>query len=153
MNERLNQAVIDAVGEIFQTVLGIKVNNTEPVEKDINENKYELNVVISILGEISGTITLKSSKKLSSLIASKMLGVEVEEDSDDMKDAAREFLNIIMGGIKRHYSSENLFDISVPILIIGGDCAVYTKARRNDKVSLIDFNYNSDHFCVEIYLK
>jgi CheY-specific phosphatase CheX len=70
-----------------------------------------------------------------------------------MKDAAREFLNIIMGTIKRHYSSGNPFDISVPTIIIGGDYLVYTKARKDDNVSLIDFNYNGNFFCVEIYLK
>lgn len=153
MNERLNHAVINAIEEIFQTMLGVKVTSNAPIEKYINEEQYELNIVISIVGELSGAITLKSSKKLAIIIASKMLSTSVEEDSDDMKDAVGEFLNIVMGAIKRHYSSTNPFDISVPTTIIGGNYLVYTKASKNDKVSVINFNYDGNSFCVEIYLK
>ena len=153
MNERLNHAVINAIEEIFQTMLSVSVVSKIPIEKYINEEKYELNVVIGIFGELTGAITLKSSKKLANIIASKMLNNQVKDDSDDMKDAVGEFLNIVMGAIKRHYSSSNPFDISVPTTIVGGDYLVYTKASKQDKVSVINFNYNGNSFCVEIYLK
>jgi CheY-specific phosphatase CheX len=153
MNERLNQAVKNAIEETFYTMLNVRVIGNDPVEKVINGARYELNVVIGIVGEISGAITLKGSKKLATSIASNMLGIEIEENSDDMKDAIGEFLNIVMGVIKRHYSSDNPFDISVPTTILGEDYLVYTKASKNDKVSLIDFKYNGESFCIEIYLK
>lgn len=153
MNEKLNQAVINAIEEIFQTMLGIKVNSKLPKEKFIDEVKYELNVVISIVGELTGTITLKGTRKLASVIASKMINEEVDEKSDDIMDAIGEFLNIIMGAVMRHYSSDNAFDISVPTVIMGDDYLVYTKASKNDKVSIIDFDNNENHFCIEIYLK
>ncbi len=153
MNEKLNQAVIKSIEEIFEKMIGVNVKNNEPIQKTINEVKYDLNVVISIVGELTGSITLKTSKELACFITSKMLGFNVEKDSDDIKDAIGEFLNILMGMIKRYYSSENLFDVSIPTVIIGDDYLVYTKASKNDKVSLIDFNYNGNAFCIEIYLK
>lgn len=153
MNDKLNQAVIKSIEEIFEKMIEVKVKNNEPIQKTINEVKYDLNIVISIIGELSGSITFKISKELAHFITSKMLGFNVEKDSDDIKDAIGEFLNIIMGIVKRNYSSKNIFDISIPTVIIGDDYLVYTKASKNDKVSLIDFNYNGNSFCIEIYLK
>lgn len=153
MSEKLNQAVIKSVEEIFEKMINVNVKKNEPIQKNINETKYDINVVISIVGELTGSITLKISKVLACFITSKMLGFDVEKDSDDIKDAIGEFLNIILGIVKRNYSSKNLFDISIPTVIIGDDYIVYTKASKNDKVSLINFNYNGSNFCIEVYLK
>src|SRR4030042_2672995 len=96
MNEKLNQAVIKSIEEIFQKMIGVVVKSNEPIQKVINDVKYDLNIVISIVGEFTGSITLKISKKLACFITSKMLGINVDIDSDDIKDAIGEFLNIVM---------------------------------------------------------
>ena len=153
MNEKLNNAVLDAVKDMFKTMLSEEIQSGNIVEKNIDEPKFEVNVVISFVGKITGAITLKGSKKLAKDITSKMLGFEVEDESDDIKDAVGEFLNIIMGAIKRNYSEDNAFDISVPTVVIGSDYVIYTKAERSDKVSIIDFIFKENKFIVEIYQK
>jgi chemotaxis protein CheX len=83
-----------------------------------------------------------------------MLGMEVEEGSDDMKDAVGEMLNMVVGNAKTRYSSENnTFKVSVPTTIIGEDYTIHIKANASDKISLLNFNCNNDAMSIEVYLK
>ena len=153
MNEKMNKAVIQAAEEIFMKMLNIKVENKTPKEKNIDETKYEVNVVISLVGDLNGAITLKCPMKLACGVASKMLDIDIEKNSEDMRDAIGEFMNIIVGAVHRYYSDSKTFNISVPSVIVGEDYLVYTKASKNDKVAIIEFNYNDNEFSIEIYLK
>ena len=112
MNEKMNMAVIHAVEEIFIKMFNMKVKNKAPLEKNIDQTKHEVNIVISLVGELNGAITLKSSMKLACDVTSKMLNMDIEKNSEDMRDAIGEFMNIIVGTIHRHYSDSKIFDIS-----------------------------------------
>ena len=149
----MNIAVITAVEEIFIKMFNIKVKNKTPLEKNIDKTKHEVNVVISLVGDLNGAITLKSSMKLACDIAGKMLDMNIEKDSEDMRDAIGEFMNIIVGSIHMHYSDSKTFNISVPSIIVGEDYLVYTKASKNDKVTIIEFIYENNEFSIEVYLK
>ncbi len=149
----MNKAVIFATEEIFNKMFNINVKNNIPLEKKIDESKYDVNIIITLVGELNGAFTLKCSMKLACDIASKMLEIKIEKDSEDMRDAVGEFMNIIVGAIHRHYSDSKTFEISVPSIIIGEDYLVYTKASKSDKVTIIDFIYDNNKFSIEIYLK
>lgn len=154
MDNTLNRSVIKAAGEIFSNYLGWDIKGRIPVERPINESYKEVSVIISFVGSISGAITMKCSKKLATEIASGMLGTEVEKDSDDMKDAVGELLNMIIGAAKNYYSSGvDPFKISVPTIVIGEDYVVHIKASNKDKISLLDFLCNQDGMSMEIFLE
>jgi len=154
MDNAFNKSLIKATGEIFQSMAGAAVSCKPPVEKTIKDTTAETSVIITFVGSISGAVTLKCSKKFASMIASQMLGTDVEEGSEDMKDAIGELLNMIVGSAKAHYSSDgDPFKISVPTIIIGEDYTVHIKADPNDKVSLLDFSCNGDTMGIEVYLK
>ncbi len=153
MDTTLNQAVIKATEDIFDSMLGWDVKGKAPVEKPINASSAETSVIISIVGNVSGAITLKCTKKLAGEIASGMLGMDVDEDSDDLKDAIGELLNMIVGTAKTRYSSVDAFKVSVPTTIMGGDYAMHIKASSGDKISLIDFDCDHGGLSIEVFLK
>jgi len=152
MNQRLNQSVIAATTEMFSSMLGWDVESQPPVEQAINEPAAEVSALISFVGNPSGVMALKCSLGFATRIASQMLGMDIAADSDDMKDAVGEFLNMIIGRAKTQYSIDEAFKISVPTLIIGEDYAVHISAKTSETVAALTFNYESDGMTIEVVL-
>ena len=100
MNDALNEAVRAATTEICQTVLGKHVTSGPATVAKAESRHYETSVVISFVGSISGAFALRCSMKVGAAIASQMLGTQIAEASDDMKDAVGEFFNMIVGAAK-----------------------------------------------------
>lgn len=153
MDELLNQSLIKATEHVFNSMLGLSLKSSPPVEISITDSQGDTSVLINIVGDISGAITLKFSKSFASKVASQMLGMEVAEGSEEMKDAAGELLNMIVGCAKSYYCSDSdPFKISVPTTVIGEDYRMHIKANPGDTISLIDFNCNSDVLVIEVYV-
>ncbi len=153
MDDVLNLSVIKGTEEMFESVLGWKVTGSAPVEKQIGEAKSEVSVIISFVGAVSGAFVLKCSKKFAAAIASQMLGMEVGEESDDMKDAVGELLNMVVGNAKTYYASKKEgFKISVPSTVIGEDYVVHIKANNGNKMTCINFKCDNNDLSIEIYL-
>lgn len=154
MNDALNQAVRGAMLEMFQSVLGKTAQGDAPVEAPPNERRYETSVVIGFVGGISGAFALRCSKKAAAHIASQMLGTDVAEGSDDMKDAIGEFFNMVVGATKTRFGSNgDPFKVSVPTTIMGEDYVLHIKANPADKLARLDFLCEADTLSIEIYLK
>ena len=152
MNQQLNDSIIAATKEMFQTMLGWAVESKPPVQRKLNASVAEASAIISFVGNPSGAFALKCSRSFATRIASAMLGMEVSVDSNDMKDAVGEFLNMIVGRAKTLYSAVEAFKISVPTLIIGGDYAMHIKTNHGDTVSALEFQYEDSLMSIEVVL-
>ena len=84
MDNNLNKSLIKATGEILQSVIGAEVSCKLPVERHIKDTDSETSVIVTFVGSISGAVTLKCSTKFASMIAGEMLGVPVDEGSDEL---------------------------------------------------------------------
>jgi CheY-specific phosphatase CheX len=154
MNDTLNQAIRDATLEMFQSILGKTAQAAVPMEVQVDARNHETSVVISFVGSLSGAFALRCSRKFAARIASQMLGSEVAEGSDDMKDAIGEFLNMVVGATKTRYPSNGEpFKISVPTTIIGDSYVLHVKANDKEMLSVIEFRCDGDTLSIEVYLK
>jgi CheY-specific phosphatase CheX len=154
MNDALNEAMCGAIEEVSQTVLGKQVQASPAVETRGDDRRYETSVLISFVGDVSGAFALRCTKKLGAAIASQMLGTEVAEGSDDMKDAIGEYFNMVVGAAKTRYATTGEpFKISVPTTIIGEKYVLHVKANAADVMTLLDFRLDADTITVEVYLK
>ena len=155
VNSRLNESVEQAMKDTFRDMLRAKISNGEPTALPINHTSgtcSETTVIISFVGEISGALMLKCSKRAGSVIATRMLGMNVEAGSDEMKEALGELLNIIIGTAKSYFSPESKFRISIPTTIIGENYSLYIKANAGNTVSFIPFRSGTVKLDIEIYL-
>lgn len=153
MNTALNDAIIKATKETFKAVIGCGVQNSQPVEHKINGQQVDTSVIISFVGSVSGAFTMRCSKELGAALASRMLGIQVQADSDDMKDAVGELFNMIVGACKSHYISDaDPFKISVPTTVVGGDYTVHIKASPDATVALIPFSCEGNDMSIEVFL-
>ncbi len=154
MNDALNDAIRGALEEVAQTVLGKQSQPVAAVEARGDARQHETSVVISFVGTISGAFALRCTKKVGAAIASQMLGTEIAEGSDDMKDAIGEFFNMVVGVTKTRYaSSGEPFKVSVPTTIIGERYVLHVKANADDTMTLLDFRLDADTLSIEVYLK
>jgi chemotaxis protein CheX len=153
MDVALNEALIKATKETFKAVIGLGIQNSQPVEKKINGHQVDTSVIISFVGSVSGAFTMRCSKELGASLASIMLGIDIDANSDDMKDAVGELFNMIVGACKSHYaSSTDPFKISVPTTVVGGDYTVHIKASSDATVALIPFSCDGEDLSIEVFL-
>ncbi len=153
-DNKLNEAVIEATKEMFQSLMGseIELKGVRQGRADISH--YDINVIIGFAGDESGVFILQCPKKLGLDAASKMLGVEITEDSEEMRDAIAELMNMIVGKAKSVYSAEvETFKMSIPTTIVGNNYVVHTKALDYKKESSIDFGYNGYDFIINVLIK
>lgn len=153
MNNQLNEAVVKGTAEIFDGMLGLQTVAGEIEKMPIESNGAGTSTIISFMGEISGAFVLRCAKPVAAAIAGEMLGMEVDEDSEDMKDSIGELLNMIVGSAKSHYSSNNAFSMSVPTTVTGADYTFYIKADPSDTMSRIPFTVGPHQLTVDVYLK
>jgi CheY-specific phosphatase CheX len=153
MNQQLNQSIITATEEVFETLLGTPVLSGQPEQKPINKETEETTVVISFMGEVSGAFTLKCSKQTAFFLTGKMLGSEEGLTFEDIKDAAGELLNMIVGSALTHYSANDRINISIPTTIIGEDYSMHIKAEPDDMVSYIPFQADAANLAIDVYVK
>jgi CheY-specific phosphatase CheX len=153
MNNNLNEAIVKGTAEIFDGMLGIDTVAGEIEKVPIESDGAGTSTIISFMGEVSGAFVFRCAKPVAAALAGEMLGMEIEEDSEDMKDSIGELLNMIVGSAKSHYSSNNAFTISVPTTVTGADYTFYIKADPSDTMCRIPFSVGAHQLTVDVYLK
>ncbi len=154
IGDRLNQAVIDGARDMFQLILGeaIKVEEIKKGRTEICH--FDINIIIGFAGNESGVFILQFPRKLSIEAANKMLGTDVKEDSEEMRDAVAEFMNMIVGKTKSMYSAdEETFKVSIPTTIVGRNFVVHTKSLEYGEESAIHFSWKGYDFVINVFLK
>jgi chemotaxis protein CheX len=143
--------MIKAAEEIMGGYLQSDIRSYEIAKKDTDAGGGETCVIIGFVGKPTGVFRLKCSISLASKIASNMLGMEVQGNSEEMRDAIAELFNMVVGFAKTIYSSDEVFKISVPTTIVGDDYSVHTSSDR--PFTAINFNSNGDAFSIEVLIK
>ncbi len=152
--ERLIRAVVQASEDVFKSMLRVRITSGKPVKRPINTKggvSSEICALISFVGDVSGVLMLKCSKKVGMELASRMLGIPVDTESDDLRDAIGELLNIIIGSAKSFYSQENSFKLSIPTTVIGRDFSLYIKANAGETLYYIPLKSGNARIAIELY--
>ena len=153
MDNKLNKSVVEGTAQVFDGMFGLQTVAGEVKTVSVESGGAETSTIISFMGDVSGAFILRCSKKVASAIAGKMLGIEVDDDSEEMKDSVGELLNMIVGLAKNYYSSNNAFKISVPTTVTGADYTFHIKADPSDTVCRIPFKVDDHELSIDVYLK
>ena len=105
--------------EVFEMMVGTKlVRCLDPKQMIVPE----FTAMVGMAGEIRGVFTICCSEHAASAIASKMLGISIEEASQEKWDAMGEVCNMVAGNFKSKLAGggENCL-LSVPTVITGAD--------------------------------
>ena len=125
---KLDETLIDRLCR--STVEGLEMTGVCPDAigaTRIQQNSRDLSVLVSLIGERNGTLTLNISSTCAAYLASRLLDEERYELDDEGLDGVCEIGNMIAGRMKELLrGTEYAFDaISCPALIMGANYNVY----------------------------
>jgi chemotaxis protein CheX len=124
-----------ATREVFELMLGSQL--TVPATGE--ETTPEVTAMVGLAGALRGVLAVHCSVKAAVLMASKMLGVEIDKVGADMPDALGEVCNMVAGNFKNKIIS--LADgcmLSPPTVITGKDHKLHSQADTSTlQISLL----------------
>ncbi len=94
-----------------------------------------VSAVVGFAGRISGFLCLHLDREIACGLASGLLGMELTELDDTVRDAVGEIVNMLAGGLKNHLShNEEIFKISIPSVIEGQGISTYAPANAENRM-------------------
>jgi chemotaxis protein CheX len=139
------------VREIFSTMVGMQVAPAQAADT-VTKFKDCVTAMIGFAGSYNGMISVNTPQKLALTIASEMLGMEITECDDDVRDALGEIANMVGGSFKHHFVKDgHEVRLSTPSVMSGDEYVVNTGSAP-DTLTLM-FSYQEDHFLVSVYLE
>ena len=139
------------VREIFSTMIGAEVS---PSHLTATETKFRdcVTAMVGFAGSYNGMISISTPQKLAIDLASQMLGMEITECDDDVRDALGEISNMIGGSFKHHFvKNGHEVRLSTPS-VISGEEYVMSVGSIPDTLTLM-FESGAEHFMVSVYLE
>jgi len=114
-----------ACREVFEIMLGC---NLEPFNAQDPGNP-EFTAMVGLAGQLCGVLTLRCMSQSAALMASKMLGVDIQQADEHTWDALGEVCNMIAGNFKNKLTGMgDRCMLSVPTVITGADYSFHSLA-------------------------
>lgn len=124
----------------------------KPYLKKENATKGDISGIVGIIGDAEGSLCLTFSKECILYIVSKLLGEEVREINEEVKDAVGELTNMISGDARRRLEEIGYhFKGAVPSVICGPNHEI--KHITKGPILAIPFSTATGNFIVEICFK
>ena len=113
-----------AAREVFSLMLGVELGS---VPEPVSEEGLTITSMVGLAGTLCGLLSFRCSSRSAALMASKMLGIEVASNRDEMQDAAGEVCNMVAGNFKNKIAGlGDGCQLSVPTVITGEDYSLRT---------------------------
>lgn len=125
MDPRFITPFIGSIQNVFSTMLQMPVTVLEPKIKQGNHATYDVSGIITMSGDVTGTIVLSFPSDTAERLVTLFVGMEMPKDSPDFVDAVGELVNMVSGNAKASFEGLNVA-ISCPSVIIGEHHAVAT---------------------------
>jgi chemotaxis protein CheX len=149
--EELIEHLKHDVNEIFSTMVGIELSGSQMVD---TETKFRdcVTAMIGFAGNYNGMISVNAPSQLANALASQMLGMEITECDDDVRDALGEIANMVGGSFKHHFVSDgHEVRLSTPSVMSGEEYNMSAGAVP-DTLTLM-FHCGAEHFLISVYLE
>jgi len=141
---------VDSIQNVFETMLRLPVQISEPQLKQSGDPSYDVSGIIGMSGDVEGAVVLSFPTQTAERVVSLFTGMEMDHQHEDFADAIGELLNMISGGAKAQFVGKNV-SISCPSVVIGSNHVVF---GRKDVVSIsIPCSSDCGDFAVEVSIR
>lgn len=117
----ISNVIIASTRDTFQKMMEVEITRKSIEAVDRNKSLYEVTSIISLTGELHGTICLSMTNETVLALAHRIMGMEFTEVDELVSSCVSEFANMIAGSSKVALSGMNL-DLGLPGVIQGKDC-------------------------------
>ena len=151
--EELLKLLIGDVKEVFCTMVGMEDLLHLPLHVAPETHfKDCITAMVGFAGVFNGLVSLHVPKKLALVFTSGMLGMEVGDLNDDVRDALGEITNMIAGSFKHHISRGGTdIKLSTPSIVSGDD--YYVNAGNSLDTLTLKFASEEEWFITSIVLE
>lgn len=140
--------VIAATSEVFETMIMMDLTPGEPIEDAKMVWPRNVSGIMGLTGDFRGMLGIHCPTEVALAITSALLGMDLDEIDEDVKDAIGEVTNMVSGGIKTLLAEEGTdLDVSIPTLISGESYKVNCLSDANRVI--IPFETTSGKFWAE----
>jgi chemotaxis protein CheX len=137
-----------SIREVFEMMLG---SETGPGVDYPPNHDANLTAMIGIAGQLMGTMAVRCTTAAACGMAGAMLGIEVTEPNEDVRDALGEVCNMVAGNFKHKISGlAEGCSLSCPTVISGGDYQVHPLAQGERVV--VSFTFQGEPVWVSLDL-
>jgi chemotaxis protein CheX len=149
INPKLIVPFVNAVRNVFSTMVGIETTVQRPHVKGRPIASYDVSAIIGFGGEILGSVVLSLQTSAAEKLVEAFCGMHIDPADPDFADAVGELANMVAGGAKKDLHKQA--SITTPSVIIGPGHMI---ARLKDVPCLvIPCTTEVGDFAVEISIK
>jgi len=131
--------------EVFEIMLGCKLE----IQSDPGTAGFEFTAMVGLAGQLCGLLTVRCSAQSAVVMASKMLGMELKADDEQMWDAIGEIANMIAGNFKNKLTGMgDRCMLSVPTVITGSDYSC--RSMSDGSLLEVDFRFDGQPIAVAV---
>ncbi|WP_243544950.1 chemotaxis protein CheX [Pseudodesulfovibrio tunisiensis] len=148
MDVELAKPFIKAAVDVLSTMAFITPKVGRPYVKKNAVAVGDVTGLVGITGDKSGSVSMSFSKKCAVAIVKNMLGDEIEDIMQDVKDAVGELTNMISGQARAGLAERGLvFQGSTPSVIMGDNHTISHMAKS--PIMAIPFSTEFGDFTIE----
>lgn len=149
MDINVAKPFIKATTDVLSTMAMITPQAGKPFVKKDNIARGDVTGVIGITGEKNGTISVTFTKDCAVSIVKNMLGGDIEDIVQDVKDAVGELTNMISGQARRGLSEMGyVFQAATPTVIMGTNHTIQHVSKG--PIMAVPFTTEAGDFTVEV---
>ncbi len=144
--------LVDSTVEVFSKMISMQLVVDPEVKREEAVQRCQITGMVGLAGKSMGILSVHCTPKMGMAITSNMLGTNVPEMNDDVKDAIGEVTNMVAGNFKTKMSKNGeLFDLSVPTVIVGER---YTTRTMTDTPTIVlEFSWSDEKIYVKLNFK
>jgi chemotaxis protein CheX len=144
-----HQALQEGTLEIFQTMVFLGIKPLERAERrDLDEGGALVTGMIGLSGGIKGMLAVSAAEKMAKAVTGSMLGMEISELNDDVRDAFAEIANMVAGTLKSSGGGQHDMQLAIPTTTIG--TALHFSGMRGAQQVRVCFESEFGLLCVDL---
>lgn len=135
--------------DIFQVMINMELRPGESIRNGAVPFDTNITAMIGLAGDLKGFLALYCPAVVATSITSSMLGQEVHELDEDVRDALGEVVNMIAGGVKSGLAETGRNTVvAVPTTIVG--TRVQMRGQAGATRCMVPFATATGTFVVEL---
>ncbi len=142
----LEKFLTEATMDVFASMVFIDIT---PEGDDNGEPDTDMTSMIGLAGDLKGILAIKCPAPVAMEITGAMLGMEVNELGEDVKDAVGEITNMVAGGLKVSLTEcGHRIELAIPTTAIGK--SIRTSGLSGASLARVPFATPQGRFWVEL---
>jgi len=145
----LAKYIQEATSDVFASMIFLDIEPGEVLENEDTVLESNISSIIGLAGDLKGLLAVHCPGEVAKEITGSMLGMEVKELDEDVKDAIGEIANMVAGGLKTALAGEGKdIQLAIPTAIVGS--SVRTSGLSGAQRIVVPFGTPSGDFSIEL---